>query len=114
MEAVSYHFVVMVVTSPTNPVQDRPFLITDSEAARAGLTKNHSRRNTKYGGGYPVFFEGLHHLHCLDLVRQSLYYNYDHYLERGAGPFSDPPEVLHWHVCMSQQPLSLFQGISLT
>src|SRR5881398_2125865 len=32
---------------------------------KSGLTKDHARRNTKYGGGYLVLVEGLHHLHCL-------------------------------------------------
>ena len=34
-------------------------------AKSAGLTKNHIRIKEKYGGGYPVNVEGLHHLHCL-------------------------------------------------
>jgi len=40
-------------------------MIPDDEAYRSGLTTNHTRRNSKYGGGYPVYVEGLHQLHCL-------------------------------------------------
>jgi hypothetical protein len=31
----------------------------------SGLTKDHVQRKKKYGGGYLVNVEGLHHLHCL-------------------------------------------------
>ncbi|KAK0620542.1 hypothetical protein B0T14DRAFT_586967 [Immersiella caudata] len=76
----------------------RPVMISDDKAYRSGLTTNHTRRNSKYGGGYPVYVEGLHQLHCLNLLRKSLYYNYEYYHTQGKGPFSDPDKVLHWHV----------------
>lgn len=44
---------------------DRPAILPESRAFKSGLTKDHGRRNSKYGGGYVVFVEGLHHLHCL-------------------------------------------------
>lgn len=31
----------------------------------SGLTSAHVQRSQKYGGGYFVNVEGLHHLHCL-------------------------------------------------
>lgn len=34
-----------------------------------------------------------------NLVRKSLYYNYDYYLNEGEGAFGDPAETLKWHVC---------------
>jgi hypothetical protein len=46
----------------------RPSIVPDSLAAKSGLTKDHAHRKLQYGGGYPVFVEGLHQLHCL--VRQ--------------------------------------------
>ena len=44
---------------------DRPVVLTDSVAAKAGLTKDHARIKDENGGGYTVFVEGLHQLHCL-------------------------------------------------
>jgi len=44
---------------------DLPVVISDEEAAKSGLTANHTRRSSQFGGGYPVYVEGLHHLHCL-------------------------------------------------
>ncbi len=32
---------------------------------KAGLTKEHARNKNENGGGYTVFVEGLHQLHCL-------------------------------------------------
>jgi hypothetical protein len=52
----------------------------------------------QYGGGYPANIEGLHHLHCLNLLRQSLYYNYAYYQALGKGAFSNPPPILRFHV----------------
>lgn len=93
----------------------RPSMLRDEDAARAGLTKDHAHRNPKYGGGYPVFVEGFHQLHCLvgyqssligtgtnssqNLVRKSLYYNYDYYSAEGKEAFQDSEKVLRWHVC---------------
>ena len=33
-----------------------------------------------------------------NLLRKSLFYNYDYYHSKGDGPFSDPLEVQRWHV----------------
>lgn len=43
----------------------RPVVVSDALAAKSGLGKNHVRVKEEYGGGYPVFVEGLHQLHCL-------------------------------------------------
>lgn len=51
----------------------RPVVVSDDLAAKSGLGKNHVRIKDKYGGGYPVFVEGLHQLHCLvSIVRQAV------------------------------------------
>ena len=104
-------------------------LISDEQAIKSGLTRNNTHRNPELGGGYPVFLEGMHQLHCLvsvptihnlkfisdalkNLVRQSLWYNVDYYRTQGQGAFSDPAKVLKWHVCKSssasQQLLELY------
>ena len=94
----------------------RPVLIPDTLATKAGLTSDHVRVKDKYGGGYPVFVEGLHQLHCLvsqtlrmtctetdfgvqNLLRQSVFYSYEYYHSRAAEAFSDPPHVRRWHIC---------------
>ena len=47
----------------------RPVVLPDSLAAKAGLTKDHARIRDENGGGYGVFVEGLHQLHCLVIRR---------------------------------------------
>ena len=54
--------------------------------------------NPKYGGGFPANVEGLHHLHCLNLVRQSLYFNIDYYRKQGTGAFVNAEHIVHHHV----------------
>jgi hypothetical protein len=82
----------------TNP-PDRAVVVPAKLAPRAGLLPSQVQVNSKYGGGYPANVEGLHHLHCLNLVRQSIYYNYEYYHARGQGAFKNNDEILHFHVC---------------
>lgn len=35
-----------------------------------------------------------------NLLRQSLYYNYDYYHTRGEGPFTNNDYIVRRHVCM--------------
>jgi hypothetical protein len=72
--------------------------VPDHQATRAGLTKDHAHIRQKYGGGYPGNVEGLHHLHCLNLLRQSLYYNYDYYHAQGEGAFKNKDNIVRLHV----------------
>lgn len=44
---------------------DRASIIPENEGIASGLTKHHVQRAKKYGGGFFVNVEGLHHLHCL-------------------------------------------------
>lgn len=52
----------------------------------------------KYGGGYPANVEGLHHLHCLNLLRKSLSWNIEYYKAMGKGPFANEDYILKAHV----------------
>lgn len=72
--------------------------IADSEAQSAGLTQDHVRIKQQYGGGYPGNLEGLHHLHCLNLVRQGLVYNYEYYKEQAKGAFVNDEPVVKAHI----------------
>jgi hypothetical protein len=58
--------------------------------------------NPKYGGGFPANVEGLHHLHCLNLLRQTLYFNYNYYKSKGEGAFKNDDNIVRFHVthCM--------------
>ena len=50
------------------------------------------------GGGYPVLFEFEHHLHCLNLVRKSLAWNYPHYIAERHDSFHADADVIELHV----------------
>lgn len=43
-------------------------------------------------------FEFEHHLHCLNLLRQALHWNFDYYLALGEGPFKNTERILQSHV----------------
>lgn len=49
----------------TDRREDRAGLIAAEDGPRSGLTSGHVQRADKYGGGYFVNVEGMHHLHCL-------------------------------------------------
>ncbi|TVY67479.1 Oxidase ustYa [Lachnellula suecica] len=81
---------------------DRSIAIPVSEAAASGLAPDQVQINPVHGGGFPANIEGLHHLHCLNLLRQSLYFNYDYYKNEGKGAFVNEDNIVRFHVthCM--------------
>lgn len=79
-------------------VNYRSLRVPAEEAQKSGLAPDQVKINEKYGGGYPANVEGLHHLHCLNLLRQSLYYNYDYYHEQGQGAFVNEDYIVRRHV----------------
>jgi hypothetical protein len=56
------------------------------------------QRSEKYGGGFVVNVEGMHHLHCLNLLRKSLYFNYPRYKKMKMHAFKNDDEILRLHV----------------
>ncbi|KAF8865817.1 hypothetical protein BDZ45DRAFT_375658 [Acephala macrosclerotiorum] len=76
----------------------RSIRISTEDAARTGLSPTQVQINPIHGGGYPANVEGLHHLHCLNLVRQSLYYNIDYYRTQGTGAFVNDEPIVRHHV----------------
>ncbi|KAL7897152.1 hypothetical protein HDV63DRAFT_380029 [Trichoderma sp. SZMC 28014] len=54
----------------------KPLLLSESQATRAGISLDHLKTPS---GEFPVLFEFNHHLHCLNLIRKALFYNYDYY-----------------------------------
>lgn len=79
-------------------LKDRALAVPQNLAAKAGLQQSQVQINPAYGGGYPANVEGLHHLHCLNLVRQALYYNIDYYRSAGKGAFVNDDFILRHHV----------------
>ncbi|KAF4987367.1 hypothetical protein FDECE_15463 [Fusarium decemcellulare] len=79
-------------------VDYRPGFISYEDGIASGLTDAFVQRADKYGGGFIVNVEGMHHLHCLNLVRKSLWFNYDYYKKMGGHAFKNDGEVFRLHV----------------
>ncbi|KFY67880.1 hypothetical protein V496_01370 [Pseudogymnoascus sp. VKM F-4515 (FW-2607)] len=79
-------------------VDYRPLVVPADEAAKAGLLEDQVKVSPKYGKGFLANVEGLHHLHCLNLLRKSLYYNFEHYHSLGLGAFKNDDYILRLHV----------------
>lgn len=82
-------------------INNRAIAVPVVLAAKSGIEPHQVKINDKYGGGYPANVEGLHHLHCLNLLRQGLWYNYDYYQEKREGVFMNDIPTLKLHVCKS-------------
>ncbi|KAH6672178.1 hypothetical protein B0J14DRAFT_513504 [Halenospora varia] len=77
----------------------RAILVPPDQAETSGLSPTkHVHLRGKYGGGYPSNVEGLHHLHCLNLLRQSLHYNFPYYKALKQEAFINEEPVLRLHV----------------
>ncbi|GAB7345445.1 hypothetical protein MBLNU457_3777t1 [Dothideomycetes sp. NU457] len=79
-------------------VDYRSVIVPADAASKAGIALDQVKVSSKYGGGYVANVEGLHQLHCLNLLRQALWFNYDYYHERGEGAFRNNDFVLQRHV----------------
>ncbi|KAL4805647.1 hypothetical protein BDV18DRAFT_165544 [Aspergillus unguis] len=79
-------------------VNYRPVAVPVEEAEQSGLRSDQVQIKDSHGGGYPANVEGLHHLHCLNLLRQSLYYNHAYYKDQGHGAFKNDDFVVRRHV----------------
>lgn len=105
-------------------VPDRPGIVSHQQGTAAGLGSRHVQRSDKFGGGFFVNVEGLHHLHCLvcdgnrqppalpkptdrcyltspkNLVRKGLYYNVQYYKDIGTHAFLNDEHILRLHISM--------------
>ncbi|ODA76826.1 hypothetical protein RJ55_07342 [Drechmeria coniospora] len=79
-------------------VNYRPGVISYEDGLASGLQPSFVQRAHKYGGGFLVNVEGMHHLHCLNLLRKSLYFNFDRYKEMGQHAFKNDDKILRLHV----------------
>ncbi|KIM98388.1 hypothetical protein OIDMADRAFT_167208 [Oidiodendron maius Zn] len=76
-----------------------PMLLTSEEAVKSGVSLDRVRVEEKDGGpGYPVIVEGFHNIHCLNLLRQALYFNADKYHDWKEGAWSNDEETLQKHI----------------
>ncbi|KAK0701690.1 hypothetical protein B0T26DRAFT_795177 [Lasiosphaeria miniovina] len=55
--------------------------------------------------GFFVNVEGLHHLHCLNIVRKALYFNYDYYRAIRDNTPNDEDDIIRFHVNTVRQVL---------
>lgn len=83
-------------------VNYRPSVVPEVYSESSGIQPRQVRVSPKYGGGFVANVEGLHHLHCLNLLRQSTYFNYEHYKKQGTGAFKNEDRILRTHIthCM--------------
>jgi hypothetical protein len=58
-----------------------------------GIFPWQAKRDPNLGGGYIVFTEALHQLHCLNMLRKVNHWDYDYYHDRGK----DTPQDLFNH-----------------
>ncbi|KAL9945488.1 hypothetical protein D7B24_003272 [Verticillium nonalfalfae] len=79
-------------------VDYRAGVISIEDGLASGLDMSFVQRNPKYGAGFFVNVEGMHHLHCLNLVRKSLFFNYDYYKALGEHAFENNDKILSHHV----------------
>jgi hypothetical protein len=75
----------------------RPMHLTAEEGFAAGLTSNNVKVRDEYGGGFVANMEGLHHLHCLNLLRQTSKWNFDYYKALGEGAFKNDDRIVKLH-----------------
>ncbi|TAQ86572.1 hypothetical protein B7494_g5107 [Chlorociboria aeruginascens] len=78
--------------------------VPDHLAQKSGLAPDQVKINQKYGGGYPANVEGMHHLHCLNLLRQGLYWNVEYYRAKGEGAFTNAEHIVKKHICKFPPP----------
>ena len=74
------------------------FIVPEEDGVRFGLDPGMVKRLPQQGGGYVVLSEGLHHLHCLNLLRQTSYFNYEYYRRLGEGAFMNDDSVVELHL----------------
>ncbi|KAH8809398.1 hypothetical protein F5884DRAFT_834804 [Xylogone sp. PMI_703] len=84
-------------------VDYKPIIVPYEKGVASGIEENHLIIPEQYGGpGYPAVVEFSHQLHCLNLMRQALYWNSEYYFKLGEGPWRNNEPSLRSHVghCM--------------
>lgn len=76
----------------------RHHVIPEDQAERYGLDPGHLKLKPEQGGGFPVMFEFHHHLHCLNLLRKTSYFNFEHYNATQTEGFQDGEAMVRKHI----------------
>ncbi|EGC45034.1 conserved hypothetical protein [Histoplasma capsulatum var. duboisii H88] len=97
-----------IYRQPPGPLVDEAWLalgtryasiiVPEDEAETYGIQKGQVKRMKEQGGGFYANVEVFHHLHCLNLLRQTSHFNFEYYSRKGEGPFKDPEERLQTHI----------------
>ncbi|KAF2767049.1 hypothetical protein EJ03DRAFT_241786, partial [Teratosphaeria nubilosa] len=74
------------------------FIVPEEDAVRFGLDKRMAKRRPRQGGGFVAQSEGMHHLHCLNLLRKSTRFNYQYYRDLGKHEFGNNDTILEKHL----------------
>jgi hypothetical protein len=74
------------------------FIVSEEDGVRFGLDPGMVKRLPRQGGGYVAMSEGMHHLHCVNLLRQASYFNYEYYRRLGEGAFKNDDDVIETHI----------------
>ncbi|SCO87576.1 uncharacterized protein FRV6_11703 [Fusarium oxysporum] len=79
-------------------VDYRSGVISYKDGLSSGLDDSFVQRAPQHGGGFIINVEGMHHLHCLNLLRKFLWYKYEYYKDLGGHAFKNDGEVFRMHV----------------
>ncbi|KAN0114497.1 protein of unknown function (DUF3328) domain containing protein [Hyaloscypha variabilis] len=84
-------------------------VIPETDADRVGFTQGMVKLRDSEGGGFIAQMEVFHNLHCLDTLRQGLYFNYDYYHKSRDGVWGRSDAVVRKHMghCLDLLRLSL-------
>ena len=73
-------------------------IVPEHDVARVGFSSGMVKRRASDGGGFVAQMEVFHQLHCLDTLRQGLYFNYDYYHTNRRGVWERSDAVVRKHM----------------
>ncbi|OAG37494.1 hypothetical protein AYO21_08348 [Fonsecaea monophora] len=74
-------------------------VLSVDEAKRSGLELDRVMVGEDYGGpGYVAFVEVTHQIHCLNLLRRGLWFNYEYYMSNNIAEFADGESIVKLHI----------------
>ncbi|KAH9835490.1 Oxidase ustYa [Teratosphaeria destructans] len=90
--------------SPFDLFTVQNFIVPEKDAVRYGLDERMAKRRPRQGGGFVAQSEGIHHLHCLNLLRKSTHFNYQYYRDLGTYEFGNKDAMLEKHLSTRPNP----------
>ena len=76
----------------------RTALVPEARGKEAGIDHSAVKVEAAQGGGYLTNVQALHHVHCLNMLRQVLPWNVDYYRSNGTGVFENTEPIVRLHV----------------